>query len=73
MGWGEAALTEFLESRITVLVKGVGALLLPTTSCKPEGLDAKFRATVCGFRRTLLVSVRPAASVTVSLISRCDG
>ena len=67
------ALTEFLDSRMTVLVKGAGALLLPTTSSKPEGVDEKFNATVCGYRRTLLVSVRPAASVTVSLISRCDG
>ena len=38
--------------------KGVGSLLLPTTSSKPEGVDAKFNVTVCGSRKTLLVSVR---------------
>ena len=41
--WGVAALTEFADPRMTVLVKGVGALLLPTTSSKPEGVDAKFK------------------------------
>ena len=71
--WGVAALTEFADPRMTVLEKGVGALLLPTTSSKPEGVDTKFRPTVCGSRRILLVSIRPPASVTVSLISRCDG
>ena len=53
---------EFADPRMTVLVKGVGVLLLPTTSSKPDGVDSKFRATVCGSR-----------SVTVSLISRCEG
>jgi hypothetical protein len=67
------ALTEFADPKMTVLGKGVRELLLPTASCKPEGVDAKFRTTVCGYRRTLWVSVRPRVSVTVSLISRCDG
>ncbi len=67
------ALTEFAEPRMTVLVKGVGALLLPTTNSNPEGVEAKFKPTVCGSRMTLLVPLRPFASVTVNLISSCDG
>ena len=58
---------------MTVLVKGLRALLLPTANSKPEGADSKFSTTVCGSKRTLFVSLRPSASVTVNLISRCEG
>ena len=70
--WGAPALMEFADPKMTVLVKGVSELLLPTTSCKPEGVDAKFNATVFGSRKTLVVPVRPRASVAVSLISRYE-
>ena len=54
---------------MTVLAKGVMESLAPTTNCRPEGFELKFSVTVLGSRKTLLLSVKPHASVTVSLIS----
>ena len=71
--WGETALTEFVEPMITVRVTGAVPAVLPTTSWRPAGLDAKVRFTVCGSSWMLSTSVSPPASVAVRRSSRCDG
>ena len=71
--WGEMALTEFVEPTITVRVNGVTDDDALTLSCSPDGLEAKDRTTVFGSRRTLVVVLRPPASVAVSSSSTYDG
>ena len=67
---GETALTLLAEPMITVLLNGVAADVLPTTSCSPVGLEAKLSVTVCGSSRRVSVSVSPPASVAVRRSSR---
>ena len=67
---GVGALMLLFEPSITVLVKGVALLELPTTSCRPEGELWKLSSTVRGSSRSVFVSVRPPASVAVRRSSR---
>ena len=71
--WGDGALTELLEPTITVRVNGVAPESLPTARLRPGGVDSKRSSTVRGSSRTDSVSVRPLASVAVSLSTRWDG
>ena len=67
------ALTEFSELAITVRVKGVASLLLPTASVSPAGIVANERLTVFGSRVTLVELLSPPLSVAWRWSSRYDG
>ncbi len=45
---GEGALIELVEPMMTVRVKGVAWLVLPTESCSPDGFEVNESPTVFG-------------------------
>ena len=71
--WGEGALIEFNEPRMTVFENGVALVVLATDSCNPDGEELKVRLTVIGWRSTLFVVVTPFESVAVRRSCRYDG
>src|SRR4051794_16114700 len=70
---GDAAVIVFDEPAITVSVKGVGSVSLPSDSDIPGGSLAIVISAVSGSSRTVATVLRPSASVAVKDSTRYAG